>query len=143
LTSVFCAIEASKEKLAFVFEEIMAEKRKRSAHCKDHRPARFTEVCSLRDFLHRRDVPFAWVELTSDDVRQNSVKRCVSAVGEGAIAVAFVHKYRAEGQVKCSKEKRASARRQLFDEIIQKLASFKRTLSETGTYIAFVNERKI
>jgi thioredoxin reductase (NADPH) len=27
------------------------------------------------------------------DVRHNSVKRCASAVGEGAMAVAFVHRY--------------------------------------------------
>ena len=27
------------------------------------------------------------------DVRQNSIKRVASAVGEGAMAVAFVHKY--------------------------------------------------
>jgi hypothetical protein len=31
------------------------------------------------------------------DVRHNSVKRCASAVGEGAMAVMFVHRYRAEG----------------------------------------------
>jgi thioredoxin reductase (NADPH) len=27
------------------------------------------------------------------DVRHNSVKRCASAVGEGAMAVTFVHRY--------------------------------------------------
>jgi thioredoxin reductase (NADPH) len=31
------------------------------------------------------------------DVRHNSVKRCASAVGEGAMAVAFVHRYLATG----------------------------------------------
>jgi thioredoxin reductase (NADPH) len=31
------------------------------------------------------------------DVRHQSVKRCASAVGEGAMAVAFVHRYLAEG----------------------------------------------
>jgi thioredoxin reductase (NADPH) len=31
------------------------------------------------------------------DVRHNSVKRCASAVGEGAMAVAFVHHYLAGG----------------------------------------------
>jgi thioredoxin reductase (NADPH) len=31
------------------------------------------------------------------DVRHNSVKRCASAVGEGAMAVAFVHRYLASG----------------------------------------------
>jgi thioredoxin reductase (NADPH) len=31
------------------------------------------------------------------DVRHNSIKRCASAVGEGAMAVAFVHRYLAEG----------------------------------------------
>lgn len=31
------------------------------------------------------------------DVRHNSVKRCASAVGEGAMAVMFVHRYLAEG----------------------------------------------
>ena len=31
------------------------------------------------------------------DVRHNSVKRCASAVGEGAMAVTFVHRYLADG----------------------------------------------
>jgi len=31
------------------------------------------------------------------DVRHGSVKRCASAVGEGAMALAFVHRYLAEG----------------------------------------------
>ena len=31
------------------------------------------------------------------DVRHGSVKRCASAVGEGAMAVAFVHRYLATG----------------------------------------------
>ena len=31
------------------------------------------------------------------DVRHGSVKRCASAAGEGAIAVAFVHRYLADG----------------------------------------------
>ncbi|MDB5927177.1 MAG: Thioredoxin reductase [Betaproteobacteria bacterium] len=31
------------------------------------------------------------------DVRHNSIKRCASAVGEGAMAVAFVHRYLSEG----------------------------------------------
>ena len=31
------------------------------------------------------------------DVRHGSVKRCASAVGEGAMAVAFVHRYLAQG----------------------------------------------
>jgi thioredoxin reductase (NADPH) len=31
------------------------------------------------------------------DVRHGSVKRCASAVGEGAMAIAFVHRYLAEG----------------------------------------------
>jgi thioredoxin reductase (NADPH) len=31
------------------------------------------------------------------DVRHGSVKRCASAVGEGAIAIAFVHRYLAAG----------------------------------------------
>jgi thioredoxin reductase (NADPH) len=31
------------------------------------------------------------------DVRHNSVKRCASAVGEGAMAVTFAHRYLAEG----------------------------------------------
>jgi thioredoxin reductase (NADPH) len=31
------------------------------------------------------------------DVRHNSVKRCASAVGEGAMAVAFVHRYLSNG----------------------------------------------
>jgi thioredoxin reductase (NADPH) len=33
----------------------------------------------------------------SGDVRHGSVKRCASAVGEGAMAVTFVHRYLAEG----------------------------------------------
>jgi thioredoxin reductase (NADPH) len=35
--------------------------------------------------------------LAAGDVRHNSVKRCASAVGEGAMAVMFVHRYLAEG----------------------------------------------
>ena len=31
------------------------------------------------------------------DVRHGSVKRCASAVGEGAMAIAFVHRYLADG----------------------------------------------
>jgi thioredoxin reductase (NADPH) len=31
------------------------------------------------------------------DVRHGSVKRCASAVGEGAMAVMFVHRYLADG----------------------------------------------
>ena len=31
------------------------------------------------------------------DVRHGSIKRCASAVGEGAMAVAFVHHYLARG----------------------------------------------
>ncbi len=31
------------------------------------------------------------------DVRHGSMKRCASAVGEGAMAVAFVHRYLAGG----------------------------------------------
>jgi thioredoxin reductase (NADPH) len=31
------------------------------------------------------------------DVRHGSVKRCASAVGEGAMSVMFVHRYLAEG----------------------------------------------
>jgi thioredoxin reductase (NADPH) len=31
------------------------------------------------------------------DVRHGSVKRCASAVGEGAMAIAFVHRYLAQG----------------------------------------------
>jgi thioredoxin reductase (NADPH) len=31
------------------------------------------------------------------DVRHNSVKRCASAVGEGAMAVTFAHRYLASG----------------------------------------------
>jgi thioredoxin reductase (NADPH) len=31
------------------------------------------------------------------DVRHDSIKRCASAVGEGAMAVAFVHRYLSEG----------------------------------------------
>jgi thioredoxin reductase (NADPH) len=31
------------------------------------------------------------------DVRHGSVKRCASAVGEGAMAVTFVHRYLSDG----------------------------------------------
>jgi thioredoxin reductase (NADPH) len=31
------------------------------------------------------------------DVRHGSVKRCASAVGEGAMAVTFIHRYLAQG----------------------------------------------
>jgi thioredoxin reductase (NADPH) len=31
------------------------------------------------------------------DVRHNSIKRCASAVGEGAMAVTFVHRYLENG----------------------------------------------
>jgi thioredoxin reductase (NADPH) len=31
------------------------------------------------------------------DVRHGSIKRCASAVGEGAMAVALVHRYLANG----------------------------------------------
>jgi thioredoxin reductase (NADPH) len=31
------------------------------------------------------------------DVRHGSVKRCASAVGEGAMSIMFVHRYLAEG----------------------------------------------
>ena len=31
------------------------------------------------------------------DVRHGSFKRCASAIGEGAMAVAFVHRYLADG----------------------------------------------
>lgn len=76
----------------------------------------------IRDFLNRSVVEFEWIELVSDedcdrlrhseadrdpffletsvpgsfaagDVRHGSVKRVASAVGEGAMAVTFVHKY--------------------------------------------------
>ena len=87
------------------------------------------EAFAIRDFLHRCDVPFLWIEVSPDqpdalrayaggydanwtldrdpyyletnipgvfaagDVRHRSVKRCASAVGEGAMAVTFVHRY--------------------------------------------------
>jgi thioredoxin reductase (NADPH) len=35
--------------------------------------------------------------LAAGDVRHGSVKRCASAVGEGAMAVTFVHRYLSEG----------------------------------------------
>ena len=35
--------------------------------------------------------------LAAGDVRHGSVKRCASAVGEGAMAVTFVHRYLANG----------------------------------------------
>jgi thioredoxin reductase (NADPH) len=73
----------------------------------------------IRDFLTRNRVPFTWLDLESDpqvkklleqfgvseletshpgvfaagDVRSGSVKRVASAVGEGAMAVRFVHEY--------------------------------------------------
>jgi thioredoxin reductase (NADPH) len=36
-------------------------------------------------------------DLLNGDVRHGSVKRCASAVGEGAMAVTFVHRYLATG----------------------------------------------
>ena len=87
------------------------------------------EAFAIRDFLHRCDVPFQWIEVSpyqpdalrayaggyvanwtldrdpyyletnipgvfaAGDVRHGSVKRCASAVGEGAMAVTFVHRY--------------------------------------------------
>jgi thioredoxin reductase (NADPH) len=33
----------------------------------------------------------------ASDVRPGSVKRCASAVGEGAMAVTFIHRYLAQG----------------------------------------------
>jgi thioredoxin reductase (NADPH) len=63
------------------------------------------------DLLHDNRPPANWplsrdpyyLETTAPgvfavgDVRHNSVKRCASAVGEGAMAVAFVHRYLASG----------------------------------------------
>jgi thioredoxin reductase (NADPH) len=63
------------------------------------------------DLLHENRTPAAWplnrnpyyLETTvpgvfaAGDVRHGSVKRCASAVGEGAMAVAFVHRYLADG----------------------------------------------
>jgi thioredoxin reductase (NADPH) len=63
------------------------------------------------DLLHGRERPANWQldrepyyletnlpgMFAAGDVRQNSVKRCASAVGEGAMAVTFVHRYLAEG----------------------------------------------
>jgi thioredoxin reductase (NADPH) len=36
-------------------------------------------------------------QFAAGDVRHGSVKRCASAVGEGAMAVTFVHRYLASG----------------------------------------------
>ena len=60
------------------------------------------EAYQLRDFLHRCDVPFEWIPrvpgvFAAGDVRHGSVKRVASAVGEGAMAIAFVHRYLANG----------------------------------------------
>jgi thioredoxin reductase (NADPH) len=63
------------------------------------------------DLLHDHQAPHAWpldrdpyyLEtnipgiFAAGDVRHGSVKRCASAVGEGAMAVAFVHRYLAGG----------------------------------------------
>jgi thioredoxin reductase (NADPH) len=63
------------------------------------------------DLMHENRPPAAWplnrdpyyLETTvpgvfaAGDVRHNSVKRCASAVGEGAMAVTFVHRYLADG----------------------------------------------
>ena len=35
------------------------------------------------------------LQFVAGDVRFNSVKRCASAVGEGSIAIQFVHQYKA------------------------------------------------
>lgn len=64
-----------------------------------------------RDLLRGRDVPHAWrldrppllLETSlpgvfaAGDVRHGSIKRCASAVGEGAMAVALIHRYLANG----------------------------------------------
>jgi thioredoxin reductase (NADPH) len=63
------------------------------------------------DLLHENRAPAGWplnrnpyyLETTVPgvfavgDVRHGAVKRCASAVGEGAMAVAFVHRYLADG----------------------------------------------
>ncbi len=63
------------------------------------------------DLHHNGNVPQSWpldrppffLEtnvpglFAAGDVRHNSVKRCASAVGEGAMAVTFAHRYLAEG----------------------------------------------
>jgi thioredoxin reductase (NADPH) len=50
----------------------------------DHRPPFFLETSQPGVFA-------------AGDVRSNSMKRVASAVGEGAMAVAFVHQYLAAG----------------------------------------------
>ncbi|MEO8726526.1 MAG: FAD-dependent oxidoreductase [Acidobacteriaceae bacterium] len=63
------------------------------------------------DLLHQGRPPASWPldrvpyfletsvpgMFAAGDVRHNSVKRCASAVGEGAMAVTFVHRYLANG----------------------------------------------
>jgi len=39
----------------------------------------------------------AWESEAAGDVRHGSIKRCASAVGESAMAVALVHRYLANG----------------------------------------------
>ena len=56
---------------------------------------------AIRDFLQRSDIPFEWLELRDDAQARTelgrSIKRLTSAVGEGAMTIAFVHRYLAGG----------------------------------------------
>lgn len=52
------------------------------------------ETHRVRDFLGRNRVLFTFLDLEGDpEVAARSVKRLASAVGEGAMAVQFVHAY--------------------------------------------------
>ena len=58
-----------------------------------HPPGRFPYFRKYEPFLLESSVPGVFVV---GDVRHGSIKRVASAVGEGAIAVQFIHRYMAK-----------------------------------------------
>jgi hypothetical protein len=46
---------------------------------------RRSAACSIRDFLHRSDVPFQWIDLTSDE--QARAKAEVSGLGDRRLPI--------------------------------------------------------
>ena len=55
------------------------------------------ESCPLDRNPYDLETKASLAVFAAGDVRHGSVKRCASAVGEGAMAVAFVHRYFAGG----------------------------------------------
>lgn len=58
-----------------------------------HPPGRFSSFRKYEPFLLESSVQGVFVV---GDVRHGSIKRVASAVGEGAIAVQFIHRYMAK-----------------------------------------------